>query len=109
MAGRWPACRCSGGSRNGESGASGGHGGASGSESGASEQVRRFGAVGSVRAGGGWAARGGKLESRRLRDGASLRGESGQSGGVGRAWGAWCGAAWYWGGGGSLTLGGSAA
>ena len=41
---------------------------------------------------------GGEWERRRLRDGASSL-ESGQSGGVGRSWGASRGAAWYWGGG----------
>ena len=39
---------------------------------------------------------GGERERRRLRDRASSL-ESGQSGGVGRSWGASCGAAWYWG------------
>ena len=41
---------------------------------------------------------GGERERRRLRDRASSRGESGESGGVGWAWGASHGAAWYWGG-----------
>ena len=50
---------------------------------------------------------GGERERRRLRDRASSL-ESGQSGGVGRSWGAWCGAAWYWGGGGSPVVHGSA-
>ena len=41
---------------------------------------------------------GGERERRRLRDWASSL-EFGQSGGVGGSWGAWRGAAWYWGGG----------
>ena len=45
---------------------------------------------------------GGELERRRLRDRASSRGELGQSGGVGAAWGASRGAAWYWRGGGGV-------
>ena len=44
---------------------------------------------------------GGGRERRLLRDWASSRGESGQSGGVGGAWGASRGGAWYLGGGGS--------
>ena len=44
---------------------------------------------------------GGERERRRLRDRASSL-ESGQSGGVGGSWGASCGAAWYWGGGGEV-------
>ena len=43
-----------------------------------------------------------ELDRRRLQDGASSRGVSGQSGGVCGSWGAWLGAAWYWGGGGGV-------
>ena len=50
---------------------------------------------------------GGERERRRLRDRASSL-ESGQSGGVGGPWGASRGAAWYWGGGGSPVVHGSA-
>ena len=60
--GTWDGCGVRVGARgsgSGGSGALGGCGGASGSRSGASERVRRRGAVGSVRAGGGCAARGG--------------------------------------------------
>ena len=46
----------------------------------------------------------GVRERRRLWAWAPLRGESGQSGGVNRAWGASRGAAWYWGGGGKMSL-----
>ena len=47
-------------------------------------------------------------EHRRLLHRASSRGVSGQSRGVGGAWGASRGAAWYWGGGNSPNLLGSA-
>ena len=50
---------------------------------------------------------GGERERRRLRDRASSL-ESGQSGGVGGPWRALRGAAWYWGGGGSPVVHGSA-
>ena len=50
-----------------------------------------------------------ELERRRLRDRASSRGAPGQSGGVGVLPRASRGAAWYWGGGRSPTLHGSAA
>ena len=50
---------------------------------------------------------GGERERRRLRDRASSL-KSGQSGGVSGFWGASRGAAWYWGGGGSPVVHGSA-
>ena len=50
---------------------------------------------------------GAERERRRLRDRASSL-ESGQSGRVGESWGASRGAAWYWGGGRSPVVHGSA-
>ena len=101
----WGGSVARGGARasgSGESGALGGLGGALGSGKGASERLRRGGVVGSVSAGvnvpcGGG---GGSWKRRRLRDRASSRGELGQSGGVSGSWGASCGAAWHWEGGG---------